>query len=436
MVSSKKAELHIYHEGLHVGDISYNFEIQKFGLLYSSDWLRSGFALSPHLPLFDQINSENLSKFLENLLPEEDALKTLARTLQLTSGNTFGLLAAIGKDATGAFSFLVEEGKIKTSFRAISIEELISRVLKRADTPISVWDNKPRLSLAGVQEKLGVTLKDGEYGFGEGDLASTHILKFSKKDQHLVLNEFFCMTLAKKIGLSVANVELVHLGERVLRVERFDRKWKSRGRVSRLHVIDGCQALNIPPTFKYQRVVPDGPNRNDYLSPVNIKNLSLFCQKCRVPAKARLQFLQWVLFNLLIGNTDSHGKNISYFVSNKGYELAPAYDLLNVTVYEGFNHELAFKIGETFVLDEVKAYQLFEMSQEMELAPRLVANQLKKICNEILKQADLIVFNDLDSAEKLFIEKLAANIKERVNVFLTQVPLIMSLAKAESKKKI
>lgn len=427
MVSSPKPTLKVYHEGSHVGDILYDLELQKFDLIYSAEWLRSGFALSPHLPLSGEIDSENLSKFLENLLPEEEALKNLARTLRTTSGNIFGLIAAIGKDATGAFSFLTDEAKVETSFRLIPVEELIGRVLKRSEHPISIWDGKPRLSLAGVQEKLGVTFRGGEYGFGEGDLASTHILKFSKKDQHLVLNEFFCMTLAKKVGLNVANVELVRLGERVLRVERFDRKWEKAARVSRLHVIDGCQALNIPPTFKYQRIVPDGPNRDDYLSPVNAHNLSMFCHQCRVPAKARLQLLQWILFNLLIGNTDSHGKNISYFVSKKGYELAPFYDLVNVTVYENFNHDLAFKIGDTFVLDEVKAYQLLEMSQEMDLAPRLVAVQLKKLCKEILKQIASISLDDLEASEKHFIDKLTKNIKERANTFLKQSSLITSL---------
>lgn len=430
MVSPKKAKLHVHHEGTHVGDISYDLETQKFGLVYSSEWLRTGFALSPHLPLFGEIDPENLSKFLENLLPEEDALKTLARTLQTTSGNIFGLIAAIGKDATGAFSFSTDDSKSVTSFRPISVDELTNRVLKRAQTPISVWDGKPRLSLAGVQEKLGVTIKDGAYGFGEGDLASTHILKFSKKDQHLVLNEFFCMTLAKKVGLNVANVELVRLGERVLRVERFDRKWSGADQVSRIHVIDGCQALNIPPTFKYQRIVPDGPHRDDYLSPVSAHSFSEFCKSCRVPAKAQLQLLQWIIFNLLIGNTDSHGKNLSYFVSKKGYELAPYYDLVNVTVYGDFNHDLAFKIGDTFVLEDVNAYQLLEMSQEMGLVPRLVATQIKKLCKDVLKQIGSIEIDGPSDEERLFIDKLVENIEMRTNTFLKLAPQIVSLAKS------
>lgn len=429
MVSSRKAVLHVQHEGTSVGDIIYDLESQKFSLIYSADWRRGGFALSPHLPLNGDIDSESTVKFLENLLPEEEALKTLARTLQTSSGNVFGLIAAIGKDATGAFSFLTDENQNETSFRIIPIEELKERVLKRTVTPISIWDGKPRLSLSGVQEKLGVTLKVGEYGLGDGDLASTHILKFSKNNQYLVLNEFFCMTLAKEVGVSVANVEIVRLGERVLQVERFDRYWKNSQQVARIHVIDGCQVLNVPPSFKYQRIVPDGPHKDEYLSPVSVQNLSSFCQKCRVPAKARLQLLRWVLFNILIGNTDSHGKNISYFVSKKGYELAPAYDLVNVTVYENFNHDLALMVGDTFVLDEVKAYQLIEMSRQMGLTPRLVATQLKKLCQEILKHMDSILIEDLTTSEKEFMDKLVNNIKNRVNKFLEQSSLIGPLSK-------
>ena len=435
MVAAKTAKLQIQHESADVGEISYDLRTQKFALVYSAQWLQSGFPLSPHLPFKEEIESENIAKFLENLLPEEDALKTLTRTLQTTSGNVIGLIAAIGKDATGAFSFTAGDVKVKTSFRAIPLKELTERVLKRAETPISIWDGRPRLSLAGVQEKLGVTRKGDEYGLGEGDLASTHILKFSRKEQHLVLNEFFCMTLAKSIGLNVANVELVHLGERVLQVERFDRKWKDTHHVSRAHIIDGCQALNIPPSFKYQRIVPNGPSRDDYLSPVNVENLSAVCQLCRVPAKARLQLLQWILFNLVIGNTDCHGKNISYFVSKKGLEMAPAYDLVNVTIYENFNHDLAFKIGDTFSLDEVRAFQLLEMSQGMNLAPRLVANQLKKICQDLLKQMDSFALEDLNEVEEKFIKNLGENIKARISKFIKQASLVVSLAKSESLKK-
>lgn len=105
-------------------------------------------------------------------------------------------------------------------------------------------------------------------------------------------------------------------------------------------------------------------------------------------------------------------------MQGKFYEI---FIFFNVTVYEGFNHELAFKSGDTFVLDEVKAYQLIEMSQQMDLAPRLVSNQLKKVCKEVLRHIDLITFEDLDTSEKVFIDKLVKNIKDRVNVLMNSM---------------
>jgi serine/threonine-protein kinase HipA len=430
MVKDKSPRLSLLHEDQEVGVLSFDLESEIFQLHYAADWLKKGYPLSPHLPLFDEIPPENTRKFLENLLPEEDALKTLTRTLKIGSSNIFALISAIGRDATGAFTFASENEIIKTSFRTILKAELTQRVQERATKPIIIWDGKPRLSLAGVQEKLAVTIKNGDYGLGEGKLASTHILKFSKKDQHLVLNEFFCMKLAEKTGLSVARVELISLGERVLQVERFDRSWKSTMHVARKHVIDGCQALNAPPGFKYQRIVPVGAHKDEYLGPVNVTNLSKFNQHCIVPAKAQLQLLHWILFNLIIGNTDNHGKNISYFVNKKGFEIAPSYDLVNVTVYKDFHQELAFQIGDTFDLEEVMAFQLAKMTQQMNLSARFVASQLKKICTGALKSLDDIIIEDLSHDEKTFMNDLHLNIKSRAEKFLKQAGLMSSVAKS------
>ncbi len=376
-------------------------------------------------------STPSLSLFYEKQkVAEDEALKTLARALKTASSNIYSLITVIGKDATGAFTFASEENAPVTSFRKVTTEELTERIRNRATKPISIWDGKPRLSLARVQEKIALTLKDGEYGFGEGELASTHILKFSKKDQHLVLNEYFCMKLAEKISLPVARVELLLFEERVLQVERFDRNWRGANHVVRKHVIDGCQALNVPPEFKYQRIISTGPEKDHYLGPISVENLSRFNKSCVVPAKAQLQLLEWILFNLLIGNTDNHGKNISYFVTSKGYEITPAYDLVNVAVYEEFHHELAFKIGDTFSLNEVKAFQLAEMTQQMGLQSRFVASRLKKIGEAVLKQLNEMVIDDLSREEDLFVKKINTDIRIRTESFLKQAGLIDSVSKS------
>ena len=71
------------------------------------------------------------------------------------------------------------------------------------------------------------------------------------------------MRLAAACGLEVATVQLRHLPEPVLMVERFDRRTVAGNgntgeTVDRLHVMDGCQALGLPVDAKYERLYGSG----------------------------------------------------------------------------------------------------------------------------------------------------------------------------------
>nr|WP_254877676.1 HipA domain-containing protein [Salinivibrio sp. EAGSL] len=92
----------------------------------------------------------------------------------------------------------------------------------------------------------------------------------SGKAPCIAVYEFFCMTLAKLAGLDVANVELTRIGKtRTLSIERFDRAYiATRDVFQRKHVIDGCQATDLPPgyrrsarLFRYQDGFHNGRNR-------------------------------------------------------------------------------------------------------------------------------------------------------------------------------
>ena len=121
----------------------------------------------------------------------------------------------------------------------------------------------PRLG-CGVQAKLNLLRLEGTLGFGEGELCSTHLLKFEHHHPHLVINEFVTMRLAALLGMPVARVELHRVGQgdkshRSLLVERFDRRLDEDGlRVRRRHMIDACQGLGFPVARKYERNFGDG----------------------------------------------------------------------------------------------------------------------------------------------------------------------------------
>ncbi|MDC5722001.1 HipA domain-containing protein [Vibrio europaeus] len=303
----------------------------EFSFIYEEEWKHTGFPISPHIPFDDQASPRSIENYLRNLLPEGEAFEEMIQNTTISKSNTFGLIRKLGAETSGALSFRVPgSAPQETSFRAVPDDELIER-LERNLAPLVYWDGKVRLSVAGVQNKLNLLKRGEKWGFGEGKLSSNHILKFeSGKAPCIAVNEFFCMTLAKLAGLDVANVELTRIGKtRTLIIERFDRAYiDARNVVQRKHVIDGCQATDLPPGYKYERQngdEGDGQYMRDGVSFPRLLNV-----KTIDTVITNLKLTQWMLFNLATLNYDAHGKNISFFVLPKGLELAPFYDLVNI----------------------------------------------------------------------------------------------------------
>ncbi|MBY7995348.1 HipA domain-containing protein [Vibrio fluvialis] len=303
----------------------------EFSFIYEDEWKHSGFPISPHIPFDDRASPRSIENYLRNLLPEGEAFEEIIQNTTISKSNTFGLIRKLGAETSGALSFRVPESEPQeTSFRPVPDDELIER-LERNLAPLVYWDGKVRLSVAGVQNKLNLLKRGDEWGFGEGKLSSNYILKFeSGRAPCIAVNEFFCMTLAKLAGLDVANVELTRIGNtRTLIIERFDRAYiEARDVVQRKHVIDGCQATDLPPGYKYER--QNGDEGDGVYMRDGVSFPRLLCVKTIDTVITNLKLTQWMLFNLATLNYDAHGKNISFFVTLKGLELTPFYDLVNI----------------------------------------------------------------------------------------------------------
>ncbi|WP_172564404.1 HipA domain-containing protein [Vibrio navarrensis] len=303
----------------------------EFSFIYEDEWQLMGFPISPHIPVDDQTSPRSIDNYLRNLLPEGEAFEEMIQNTTISKSNTFGLIRKLGAETSGALSFRVPNSEPEeTSFRAVPHDELIER-LERNLAPLVYWDGKVRLSVAGVQNKLNLLKRGDEWGFGEGKLSSNYILKFeSGKAPCIAVNEFFCMTLAKLAGLDVANVELTRIGKtRTLIIERFDRAYiEARDVVQRKHVIDGCQATDLPPGYKYER--QNGDEGDGVYMRDGVSFPRLLSVKTIDTVITNLKLTQWMLFNLATLNYDAHGKNISFFVTLKGLELTPFYDLVNI----------------------------------------------------------------------------------------------------------
>ena len=165
-------ELPVKLNDLQIGTVSIDGKEDLYTFEYSDAWRNSGYEVSPHLNFGKTISSGIVKRFLENLLPEGKGLDDLTAFTHISKNNIFGLIQAMGFETSGALSFGKSDKDTTPLFRPISEEELTQRIDEIESKSIIIWDKKQRLSLAGVQEKLPVLLKDGELGLADGALSS------------------------------------------------------------------------------------------------------------------------------------------------------------------------------------------------------------------------------------------------------------------------
>lgn len=133
----------------------------------------------------------------------------------------------------------------------VSEEELATLLNKLSQTPLLMGEGI-RLSLAGAQEKLALTIfpDDDKYYKPSDKYISTWILKPENRNfPDLIYNEYFCMKLAGLMGLNVAECKIRMFGSvTAYMTKRFDRQ----NTVQRIQQEDFCQGLGLS-NKKYQR---------------------------------------------------------------------------------------------------------------------------------------------------------------------------------------
>ena len=425
------ANTHAYQLNVNYGDdvigtLTLDSTTNLLKLSYSPQWQQNGFAISPHFPLNNRHTPEVAYNYLDNALPEGAARKLLAENLGVSEKNVYSQVRAIGNDLAGAVTLKpAQESQVagpQPVFRALEDAELIERLDNKEEFGLLTWDDKPRLSVAGVQDKLNVFIDAaGQIGFGDGSLCSTHILKFEKKNcPNLVLNEFFCMKLSKAIGLPTADVTFRRFGPHpALIVKRFDRKYVSdNNKVLRRHVIDGCQALNLSRDHKYECNLGDSRNVQHIRDGASLEKLFEFCRSMSSPVESTQWLIQWQLFNLMISNYDSHGKNVSLYFDKHNARFTPAYDLVNIAMFPQFKHVLAMAMGDEFEPEDIHAYQLADFAETCNIDKRLLSRQLVGLADSVLGQLSGRVFiNDLKEQAYVTVEDMPYFEALRDNIF-------------------
>lgn len=395
-------KLTVQANGACIGYLSLDALSGLYAFDYSVDWLaqEQRFPLSPILPLVGQNlpaeqHSANVRQFFQNLLPEGQALDDAAQANKVSKSNLIGLLVALGRETAGALEIGLDDSlplpAHLTAKRLLTPEELSQRIRSRPELAFSVWDGKVRLSIAGYQDKIAVLEENGLWFLVDGaGLASTHLLKpdpIRCELQYMTSNEFACMRLAQAVGIAAADVHLAHIPEPILLIRRFDRRRKT-GNIDRLHCIDGCQALGLGVSMKYERPYGDGRDVQHIRDGASLPKLfALLDRASAQPTVDRLILLRWTIFQILIGNTDAHGKNLSFFIDSGGIRLAPSYDLVCCLIYANgrISDTLSMAIGDNFDARSLTPYDWAVMAIECGLNTRLVSRELKQLADKVLK---------------------------------------------------
>lgn len=425
-----------------MGELSYDPGSNRFAFDYASAWLSRprAYPLGPTLPLtsapatLDE-HSARVRQFFENLLPEGQALDDAANAYRVSKANLTGLLIALGRETAGAVRLVIPDaqGRDNERRRLLTREELSERIRARPQLPFTVWDGKVRLSIAGFQDKLAVLDDAGAWYLVEGpDLASTHILKpdpINPSLAGLTSNEFFCMKLAAACGLETASVALRHVPEPVLCITRFDR-YREDAAVRRRHVIDGCQLLGLQSGFKYERPYGDNPDVKDIRDGASLARFFAATDASPQPAKARVQLLRWLVFQVLLGNTDAHAKNLSFYMTADGPVQAPAYDLLCGSLYKADNVSgtYAMAIGDAFSTEELSAYEWAQFCLATKTNPTLVRRELERSVKAIRTQLPRVAEEVLrDGAVSGVVSRITDVVVAECSRQLTLAPLIKDM---------
>ena len=346
--------LRVWWDGKPVGQLTQD-RYGDLGFAYSESWLRdeSGQPLSASLPKREEpFSRRECRPFFAGLLPEDSQRNAAAQALGVSSGNDFALLEGLGGDVAGALQLLPPgeppgDSDFDSQPSPLDEAELIGVLDALPTRPLLAGTEGLRLSLAGAQSKLPVVLVDGDIALPLSGQPTTHILKPPvARFPGTTENEAFVMRLAADIGLDVARVEPRLIGNRpFLLVERYDRSVGADRRTRRIHQEDFCQALSVPPELKYAE--EGGPTLEDCFRLLRSHSIH--------PALDILKLLDAVIFNLIVGNADAHGKNFSILYRRSEPRLAPLYDLLSTVAWPELSPGFAMTIGKRATLAELDA---------------------------------------------------------------------------------
>ncbi|MCU0471908.1 MAG: HipA domain-containing protein [Bacteroidales bacterium] len=260
---------------------------------------------------------------------------------------------------------------------------------KDEDVAEQFMENRKRISISGVQEKLSLLLEKNQLRLTKEGEQGTYILKpiprDLKKVDQVPANEHLTMQIAKQVyGINTAENAMIFFkdGSPAYITKRFDvkedgTKWGKEDFAS----LAGKTKDNAGPNFKYE---------------YSYEEIGVLIKKY-VPAwRVEIEkFFSLVVFNYLFSNGDAHLKNYSLLQSYNGdYLLSPAYDLVNTRLHVD---DTDFGLDKGLFVDDFKS-ELYKKNGHpskidfAEFAKRIgiIESRIEKLLSPFLERQPLI----------------------------------------------
>ena len=376
-------------------------------------------ALIPLKP--GKVSTTTVASFFENLLPEGDERALLQARHHVTT--VFGMLSKVGGDTAGSVVVL-PEGQFPQpdDYLPVSWEQLGTLLDDAAEAaPALAAAANSNVSLSGAQHKLLLRIADGgKPALPLNASISTHILKPDIKRTGLkvfssAINETLIMKLARACQLPTASVEYLRPVAACL-VERYDRITDLDGSLKRLYQADLCQLLDKPSGVKYEN--DGGPSFRDCYD--------LIKSRSAVPLTDCHNLLRWLFFNLMVGNNDTHAKNLSMLNHNDKTRLAPFYDLMCTQVYSGLSNHFAFKIGQHFEPGKIDYQDLCELADSIAVNRRIMLAIASDIAQQIQKNLPnmieaLLPQTSNGSSEQILLNRISIRIDSNIRKIMARL---------------
>jgi serine/threonine-protein kinase HipA len=269
-----------------------------------------------------------LTPIFDMNLPEGALRAHLMRSFAKATGtfDDLDLLAVVGRTQIGRIRYSDAEAELTEDVPFQSIDEILRA--KRGGELFAYLLDKFAVhsGLSGIQPKVMIRAVD-DAGATSGDRQSetfrsaTHIVKFWDANVYpeLAANEYFCLSTAKAMGLTVPDFQLSENGAAIV-VQRFDLMPNG----SYLGYEDFCVLNGVPTAEKY----------NGGYETRLFKRAREFID----PAEHRRAFedlFKLFVLNCALRNGDAHLKNFGVIYEDVTgiARLAPVYDLVSTLPY-------------------------------------------------------------------------------------------------------